>query len=312
MTMSFNNNKMCPVRALLAILIVLGHFSFFDVTWLMPMRFFAPISVAFFLFISGFGLTRSVREKGKQYLQTFLPSKLVRIVLPAVLVVLLHLLLCGGSGIGLSGRLRLVFSCGNTLLPHFWFVWVILFDYLLFYLSFRFLRGTAPRYAILVGSLALLLATWASDFDQCWWMCTLAFPAGAFYSDFEESIYSFCSRSERAYGFALFLLLLIGVGIYLIPFPLTQAVAYGIFPSILALCVARLPIDRWHLPVLAFIGGISYELYLIHITMMSFFRGDTIRIDSDIIYVLSVLALSIGVAWLLHLICTPFLRVIRK
>ena len=97
MTLAFANSKMPPVRALLVLCIVLGHFSFYGVPALGAFRSIAPPAVALFLFISGFGLTRSFRTKGADYLQGFFTRRVFRIVLPALLVVLLHLLLGGGS-----------------------------------------------------------------------------------------------------------------------------------------------------------------------------------------------------------------------
>ena len=312
MTLSFNNEKMRPVRAVLAILIVLGHFSYFmEGGFVKVMRMAAPASVAFFLFISGYGLTSSMRTKGVAYLKHFPQSKLVRIVLPAILVVLLHLLLCGNGGVSLLSRVGLVFSCGNTLLPHYWFVWTILFDYLLFYVSWRFFPQRWTKYIILAGVIVFLLATVLRGFDRCWWMCALSFPAGIFFSEFEQPVYAFVGRCESRYWLSLFVLALVFLGLYLVPVLWTRTIAYAICPFFMALCVARIPIDKLRLPILCFLGAISYEIYLSHITMMSFLRGDVVWISSRYIYVVVVFASTILVAWLIHLLCERLLKMVR-
>lgn len=312
MSLSFNNEKMRPVRAVLAILIVLGHFSYFmEGDFVKGMRVAGPVSVAFFLFISGYGLTCSMRTKGGSYLKRFPLSKLIRIVLPALLVCFLHVLLCGNGGVSLFSRIGLVFSCGNTLLPHYWFVWAILFDYLLFYFSWRLFPRRWTKYMILAGVIVFLLVTILRGFDRCWWMCALSFPAGIFFSEFEQPFLSFAGMRESRYWLSLFVLALLFVGLYLVPFLWVRTLAYAIGPFFLALCVARLPIDRTHLPVLGFLGAISYEIYLSHITIMSFLRGDVVWISHRNIYVVVVFALTILVAWLIHLLCDRLLKRVR-
>ena len=187
-SLSFNNCKMPPIRALLAILIVVGHFSYFGVDELAFLRVLAPVCVSLFLFISGYGLMVSYQKKGETYLQAFLKKRLLKIVLPAILVSLLHLLLCGNGGISFLDRVRLIFTQGTTLLPHYWFVWAILFEYLVFWCSFKWLPGTLPHYAVLLLTIAFAVVTAQAGFDRCWWVCSLAFPTGLFFAAHENDM----------------------------------------------------------------------------------------------------------------------------
>ena len=132
---------MPPVRAILALIIVLGHFSFFGVGSFMPLRNLAPPAVAMFLVISGYGLTRSFKMKGDSYLGGFFRKRMVKILFPAILVAGLHSLLCGGSGAGIGDRVQRIVTGGNTFLPHYWFVWAIVFDYLLFWICHKLFRN---------------------------------------------------------------------------------------------------------------------------------------------------------------------------
>ena len=294
---------MPPLRGFLALVIVLGHFSYYmEGDFFSVMTNAAPASVAFFLFISGYGLTSSVQKQGAHYLKNFLQAKLVRIVLPALLVALLHAVLCGRSGMALSTRIWFVLSNGNTFLPHYWFVWTILYDYLLFYLSWRFLPKATTKYAILAGVLVFLTATLLLGFDRCWWMCALSFPAGVFFAEYERPVYAFAGRSESTWWLALLGLAALSGVLILTQVLLLRALAYAVISIFLALCVARLPLDRARFPILCFLGAISYEIYLVHITMMSFLHSEVVWISSDILYVAAVCGLTILVAWLLHLL----------
>lgn len=295
---------MPPVRALLALVIVLGHFSYFGVDALTPLRNLAPPAVALFLFISGYGLTKSFHNKGDSYLQTFFRKRLFTIILPAVLVFGLHLLLCGNGGVGFFERIGLIVTKGSTLLPHYWFVWVILFDYLLFWFSFKLLHGRLPHFAVLTGTVLFTLATALTGFDRCWWVCSLAFPTGLFFAEYDRSVFGFCSRNECHYCLALLAAGLAFTGCYLTGNQYVWILCYVFVPLTGAMLIARIPLDKPGLPVLRFLGSVSYEIYLVHITAMSFLCGSIIHIGSLPLYILAVLAVTLTVAIGIHFLCT--------
>lgn len=294
---------MPPVRAICAILIILGHFSYFGVPGTAFLRVLAPVCVSLFLFISGYGLLVSYHKKGDDYLHTFFKKRLLKIILPAVLVALLHLLLHNGDEVGILERSKFIFTKGTTLLPHYWFVWAILFDYLIFWLSCRLIPEKWQKWAILLFSIAFMVATFLAGFDRCWWVCSLAFPTGLFFAEYESSIYAFCSKRYINYFLVLALCGLVFIGIYLTGNPIFWAICYVFIPATAALIIARLPLDRFKLPVLRFLGTISYELYLTHITVMSFLRGNLVYISPNAFFVASVLFLTLGLAYGLHVLC---------
>jgi len=300
MTLDFGNSKMPPVRAILALIIVLGHSSFYEVEALMTLRNLAPPAVAMFLFISGYGLTHSFQIKGAAYLDVFFRKRVVKILLPAILVASLHLLLCGGSGTGPMEQLRLVVTSGNTFLPHYWFVWAILFYYLLFWACHKLLRGHVANLAILAGVIVITLATALAGFDRCWWICSLAFPTGVFFAEYESSLFSFCGQKEFHYWLTLIILILAFIACYLTRNPFIWTLCYVFVPIIGALIIARIPLDRLRHGILQFVGMISYEIYLVHITAMSFLRGDLIYLSSDFLFVVITLCLTIGIAYGVH------------
>lgn len=303
MTFAFANSKMPPVRALLVLCIVLGHFSFYGVPAPGAFRSIAPPAVALFLFISGYGLTRSFRTKGTAYLQGFFTGRIFRIVLPALLVVLLHLLLGGASGVRFFERARAIATHGQTLLPHYWFVWAILVDYLLFWVCRRFLPEKSADWAILAGVLLFMAGTACAGFDRCWWVCALAFPAGAFFADHEEAVYRFCGKEGIGFGLALLAAAIVAACLYLTHSVVCWTLCYVFICLFAALLIARLPLDRLHLPVLTWLGGISYELYLVHIPVMAFLRGERVQVSSDVLFVALVLAVSILAAFVISRLC---------
>ena len=308
MTFAFANSKMPPVRALLVLCIVLGHFSFYGVPALGAFRSIAPPAVAMFLFISGYGLTRSVRTKGAAYLQGFFTGRVFRIVLPALLVVLLHLLLGGGSGMRFLARTQAIATKGQTLLPHYWFVWAILFDYLLFWLCRKLLPAKAANWGILAGVVLFMAGTAYAGFDRCWWVCALAFPAGAIFAEREEAVYRRCGKGEIDYWLALLALGIVAAGLYLTRSVVCWTLCYVAITQFAALVIARLPMDRLRLPVLTWLGGISYELYLVHIPVMAFLRKECGPDFSQVLFVAAALALSVLAAFAVRALCRLITR----
>jgi peptidoglycan/LPS O-acetylase OafA/YrhL len=264
---------------------------------LKPLRDLAPVSVSMFLFISGYGLTKSLRTKGIVYLQRFFQRRIFIIALPALLVTAIHLFLGGGAGTDILTRGRLILTRGETLLPHYWFVWTILFDYLAFWLSAKLLPEKYHKYAVLLLTVIFTAATYMAGFDRCWWVCSLAFATGMFFAEFESRVFMFCGKTEFHYWLVLLVLGLVFSACYLTRNPLIWTLCYVFIPSIGALLIARLPLDKFKIPILRFIGLISYELYLIHIPVMCFLRGDKVYLESPALYIAAVLALSLALAF---------------
>ena len=312
MDYSFNNSKMGPVRALLAIIIVLGHFSYF--MWaptLKYMRMLAPPSVAMFLFISGYGLTKSVMLKGDNYLDKFLVIKTVRILFPALLVSLLHLLLCSGGGIMPWERIEAIFLHGDTLLPHYWFVWYIIGAYVVFWLCHQFLPLKYVKYVSMATSLAFVAYARLASFDWCWWICAFAIPAGVGYAEYEDKVYDYWRKGKCRFCAVILVLSAIMVLCYFAPFVLLRTVSYALFTVCAAFVISCLPIDKWRLPGLRFIGSISYEIFLVHITVMQFLRGRKVDINENVPYLIVATVAIVLTAWALHHVSTRLSRMIK-
>lgn len=294
---------MAPLRALLAFAVLFGHFQFYDVPALMPLRHLAPVSVAMFLFISGYGLAYSYQQKGDEYLRSFFSKRILKILIPAILVTLLQIILFGNGGIGIVDRAQLIFSNGNTMMPHYWYVWAILFFYVLFWLCYKFARGWFSRLAVLIGVICFTLVTSLSGFDRCWWICSLAFPTGLYFTELKPRLFSFCEERKLNYWLTILVSGVAFVGFFMTGSPSCWTLCYVFVPLIGALIISRLPLDKFKLPILRFIGMVSYEIYLVHITVMSLFRESFFHITSNTLYVVTVIFVTIILAYGIHLLC---------
>lgn len=297
MKMSFDKDKLILVKALMALLIVADHLNFFlDLAWLKPARELGAPIVSVFFFISGFGLVRSYQNKGAAYLKSFLGKKFLRIVLPALLALICYYALMWNPERDYLGDWKNLALFGTPILPFSWFAEAIVFFYIIYYCSFKFLPGKWKAAGLLAGTLAWMAVTILAGYDWCWWICSLSFPTGAFFAHKEKEIYAFCEAKKYRYYALLGGLAIIFLVLYLPRNPYLWTLCYILIPTIVALLVARLPIGRLHGPVIMFISGISYEIYLCHGIPMELF-SERLQIQSPILFIAAVYAATILLAF---------------
>ena len=167
------------LRGFFALDIVAGHVVRYESSLLYPIGKFMIISVAFFFFVSAYGMARSYDAK-EDYLHGFLFSKFSYLLAIAVIAYLHSLIikfLFTGS-IEPKHIIRGFFTSTN------WYIWELLFFYLLFFLIYRYIL----KYRVsIIGVLTLLFATggFAIGLPQHYYSSAMAFPAGLlFYEHF--------------------------------------------------------------------------------------------------------------------------------
>lgn len=169
------------LRGLFAIEIVIGHVIRYESGLLYPLGKFMIISVAYFFFVSAYGLTRSFHLKEK-YLEHFLFRKCVYLLAIAGVAFVFRtlLLLCAGRYESSTNIFRQFLNWTN------WYIWELLIFYVLFYVVYRNLS----KYRITVIALVTVLMITVLFFTgakEMWFASALAFPAGlVFYEHFGE------------------------------------------------------------------------------------------------------------------------------
>ncbi len=198
----FNN-----LRGFFAIEIIIGHVVRYEKTILYALGKFMIISVAFFFFVSAWGLSYSFRVKDN-YLKGFLRTKccyLLGLIIVAYgfnVVVSLLVPVQTGYYMGI-----------NSIVPFFlqgtnWYLWVLLFFYILFYLVFRyFQRNRWLYFFVIVAVLTALL--FRAGWPQGWYASAFAFPFGLFYEEYYEK----CNKLlySKKGGALTLLLILLGI-----------------------------------------------------------------------------------------------------
>lgn len=299
--------------------------------WLRVCNLLTPLALVFFFFLSGYGLMTQLRLRTLRtptpipsaLWMGWLPRRLWGLIKPFLffypLAVLFLFIGFGFDHIPQAlAQLKVNFIIWKVGIPGplsvAWYLLELMVLYVFFYFSFRYVRRWGRAVLVLVGlTLLLILVAWQVGFGYYWLRYPLSFSVGVAYAIYERSIY------KRVKAFRLisltFTLLLGGIYIWSVQtFPnqlvvliLASHLAYFALPVMLtalskALGATDLFMRRAHGPVgsaLMWLGGISLETYLLHMSFVSLYRSQMIYIQSPVLFLVAVYASSIFGAYLI-------------
>jgi len=204
-----------------------------------------------------------------------------------------------------------------------WYLLELILLYVFFYFSFRYVRrwGRAVLVLILL-TLLLMLAAWQASFGYYWLRYPLCFSVGVAYAIYERSIY----KQIKSYRILCLPAVLLLMGVYIwnvLTFPNQSIVqifishlAYFALPVMLtalskAWGMTDLFMRRAYGPVgsaLMWLGSISLETYLLHMSFVNFFRSPVVYIQSPLLYLVVVYTATIFGAYLI----ARYLRVLVR
>ena len=308
--------------------------------WLRVCNLLTPLALVFFFFLSGYGLMTQLRLRTLRTSTTspatlwagWLPRRLWGLLKPFLFFYAVALFfLFAGFGFDhipqALAQLKVNFIIWKVGIPGplfvAWYLLELMVLYVFFYFSFRYVRRWGRAVLVLVGlTLLLMLVAWQVGFGYYWLRYPLSFSVGVAYAIYERSIYK---RVKACRLICLaFTFLLGGVYIWSVQiFPnqplvllITSHLAYFALPVMLtalskALGATDLFMRRAHGPVgsaLMWLGGISLETYLLHMSFVSLYRSQMIYIQSPVLFLIAVYASSIFGAYLI----ARYLRVLVR
>lgn len=294
------------MKAVMALMIVADHMAlFYGVSFLRPfIEFGAPI-VSVFFFISGYGLQVSYCKRRDDYLNHFFSRRFWKVLAPYLIATALFCILIWDPDKNWGKDLLSTFTEGKPILPFSWFVIELLYFYLAFFVSYRFFLGPWRLFVMCIFMALLFYLSIHLHYGNGWWISSLAFPAGIVFATQEKRVYSFLEGSPARYWFSQLVLAIVFILCYLGGRLLGKyylwTVCYICIPLIVALVVARLPLERLNVKAVSFLATISYEIYLCQGIAMEVLRG-RFYIQNNALFVISVYALTIALAWGTHLL----------
>ena len=308
--------------------------------WLRVCNLLTPLSLVFFFFLSGYGLMIQLRLRTLRTSTTspatlwagWLPRRLWGLLKPFLFFYAVALFfLFAGFGFDhipqALAQLKVNFIIWKVGIPGpltaAWYLLELMALYVFFYFSFRYVRrwGRAMLVLILL-TLLLMLVAWQVGFGYYWLRYPLCFSVGVAYAIYERSIY----KQIKAYRILCLPAVLFLMGVYIwsvLTFPnhpivlmLASHLAYFALPVMLTALskvwgATDLFMRRAHGPVgsaLMWLGGISLETYLLHMSFVNFFRSPVIYIQSPLLYLVVVYTATIFGAYLI----ARYLRVLVR
>lgn len=294
-------DKTQPLRGIWAVLIVAFHLSHVapaDKALAAVFHWGAPV-VSLFFFMSGYGLMQQLRRRGQDYLNDFFPRRVgMGILLPWLLAYVLYLLVTGAGGWSLSSSVKGLLGAGRTTLPYSWYVFAILWLYAGFYVCGRFLPRRWVGPALTLWSLFSMLYVFGAGWERCWYVTTLAFPAGVCYASFEPVLLASFARRCWAYGAAFLLMLSLAGGFYGLKAEWSYAGVYVFLPLLVMLPFTKLRVERLDAcGALTWLSGMAYEIYLCQGTAFFLTRKFLPERSGAALFIVVAFAVTFALAW---------------
>ena len=308
--------------------------------WLRVCNLLTPLALVFFFFLSGYGLMTQLRLRTLRTPTTspatlwagWLPRRLWGLLKPFLFFYAVALFfLFAGFGFDhipqALAQLKVNFIIWKVGIPGpltaAWYLLELMVLYVFFYFSFRYVRRWGRAVLVLVGlTLLLILVAWQVGFGYYWLRYPLSFSVGVAYAIYERNIY----KQIKSYRILCLPAVLLLMGVYIWSgqtFPnqpvvliLTSHLAYFALPVMLSALskswgTTDLFMRRAHGPLgsaLMWLGGISLETYLLHMSFVNFFRSPVVYIQSPLLYLVVVYTATIFGAYLI----ARYLRVLVR
>ena len=325
----FNENYMGirqtkAVLAVFAVIIILHHISLKTFAQLdsanianfvfNPFRGVGYLLVAYFFFCSGFGLYKSFSKK-EDYLKGFLKKHLTPICVSFLVSDALFQFVR-------IKREAIAFPA-NT---YSWFIFAIIAMYISFFVCFKFLKKIAVP-ALLACAILWCAICKVLIFDSYWYNAVFAFPFGVIFAKHFDTITEQIKKRYTAYLIAalaasilLHLLAVNDVRLFgllgsVMSFSavkeaqaVLQIISALAFSALIMLLSMKLEIQS---KALDFLGGMTLEIYLIHVFFVEIFSKKFINsyqplyyVENPFLYTLIVIGLTIPAAWAVNLFRT--------
>lgn len=293
-------------RGILALTVVCHHLAekTGDSSLFHIFAFLGFLPVAYFFFLSGYGLQKSYARK-PGYRGTILKKRIPSVLVPYLFVTGVYWLLSWteGTPYTIEDVLR-SFAAGDPIARFTWYIVFVLLLYGGFYLVTALYRGNRSSGAFwnLLLVLALTVLFRRLRFPMFWYSSCMTYPMGVLWAMKEEKCLPFLCRHcwllmgilIPAFG-AVFLATLLMMDA---PWVLMLYWLSGIlFTAVCLLVQMKVTFGNRLLKAL---GDCSMEIYMLQGFFMTLYRGNRIYMESAVLWSAAVLVSTCFAAWGMH------------
>lgn len=285
-------NRFNNLRGVFAIMIIIGHCSMRfekEVLPLMLIHKFNMVGVCFFLFISGWGLSYSYLEQGKE-LRGFVKRKIAYLFIASVISSIVYF---GLNEVALKGSRDLVSIFIFILKNTNWYIWESCFFYAVFYICAKSKRKNMLLLIHYIAALVICVLALNLHWDRAFYFSAFCFPTGILLNRYW---YKIQLKLENYKYLPLVVFFVGGISALSVATPQDSFFGgvllrncFGIMSmAILFIIMRYVRIDNF---ILRFLKRISLELYLYQFAVMTAVKliYENLGLDVDLSYVILVI-----------------------
>lgn len=225
----FNHNYLSKeftlnIKGIFVILIIFSHFvqyvqlgGTYDDSYLKLQAHLNQMVVAMFLFYSGYGIMKSIQNKGTSYADSLLAKRLPKLWcnFAAALSIFLIVDLVTGRRYSLS-KILLSYVGWESIGNSNWYIFDTFILYILAYLAFRFLKSCSKKTYEYSGctffsifTIIFVYILMKSGREAWWYNTVIIFPFGCWYALLQHKIEKLLMKNDFVYTGSALLLIII-------------------------------------------------------------------------------------------------------
>ncbi|WP_026522038.1 acyltransferase family protein [Butyrivibrio sp. VCB2001] len=286
----FEKNKCSYLRIFLMVYICIRHLGDYEssIPFFLKQGFLA---CGIFFLLSGYGLMLSYNKKGSEYLQGYFKKRVLRLIIPLILVFPVFLLIKYGlgdlSGFGLKNYLKDIRG-SRFIINYSWYVYIQIYLYILFFFE---VKKKNNQLRMLIFNIAVVLVMFLLKFSACYYLSTFCFNLGIYLANKEHLKVNILKTMLSLVGFIALMVPYISLENYYIKYPIGifACLAFALFTTY-ALSYISVGANN----ALSKISSITYECYICQgIVFLLYYRILNIDINVVVNCLLCVCAIFI-------------------
>lgn len=268
------------------------------------------LAVAAFFFYSGYGLQKSYMTKGEKYRKDFLKKRIPTILFPYIIVTFIYWLMnyVRGTCYSLKEICVAIFH-GSPIVSNSWYIITILVFYFVYWILMTICKSNY-RAMIIGGGIWYVLYTLCCikfGYGLWWYNASHILIVGMLWALWEKKITKIIERYQIVIPIVWVAFIIVFVSKIVIASYLPIN-GIGLLIDLIITILFVISVVFFSMKVkignkaLAFLGEISFEIYMIHGLFITIFRSDKIYIDNEFVWACLVLAFTIVSGYVLHIV----------
>lgn len=322
--LSFDQTK--SLLGFAEIVIILHHCSHKSSAWWVEPRYHRPgleffasvgfLCVALFFFCSGYGMYKSMKKK-TDFFKGYFTKRIPHILIPTAIMWLVCFFTEKARGLDIDRPVWI------NVCSHLWYIYVLIYAYLIFFISFRLIKNEKASFTFLWTGIILymVLAIFFSPGE--WWYNTVyLFPIGVIFARNEEK---YIASLKKLYPLRIAILTVIFAAAYILYlytdavmglfniegnntfYVIGQIISAYVFVALVILIGLKVRIGN---KALRLLGAMTLEMYVIHPFFVEAFCFEFIKenakplfyIENLFLYATATLILTLVPSYLVYLL----------